>query len=187
MAIIATEDGTHKKVIIELQKTRKSSDIGRFRDYLGKRYQERNEVRDASGVVHRTSLPIIAVFILGFDIDKSFPACIKVDRRYLDLITRDRLSGKNDFLEGLSHYLYVIRANKLHHRMKSDLERVLAIIGQEDFADERGHSIDYPDPDPKDELSKRILRRLAKLSVDKEVRRKTEFEDEIDREIDGER
>jgi hypothetical protein len=101
VARIRVDDGHHKKVLIELQKARLSSDIGRFRTYLGKRYQERDEITE-NGVVIKKSLPIISIYILGFNLEPDMPACIKVDRRYLNLITKHRIKAECDFLEGLS-------------------------------------------------------------------------------------
>ena len=185
VATIQTDDGERKKVLIELQKARLSSDVSRFRSYLGKRYQERDEVRE-NGVVVKKSLPIVAIYILGFDLEPSLPACIKVDRRYLNMITRRPIKTKNPFMESLSHDLYVIQAGKLDHKAKTDMERVLGIFGQTDFNDDTCHDITLPDRYAgKNDLIKRIMRRLTRLREEEKVRENMDFEDSIYEEFEA--
>jgi len=178
VAKIHTEDGKDKTVLIELQKARLSSDISRFRSYLGKRYQERDEIRE-NGVVVKKGLPIVAIYILGFDLEPDMPACVKVDRRYLNLITRRRIKAECDFIESLSHDLYVIQARKLSHKVKTDLERILSVFGQVDFSDKHGHDINFPEYKKESHLVTQIIRRLAKIREEEEVRESMDFEDLI--------
>jgi hypothetical protein len=185
VARIRVDDGHHKKVLIELQKARLSSDIGRFRTYLGKRYQERDEITE-NGVVIKKSLPIISIYILGFNLEPDMPACIKVDRRYLNLITKRRIKAECDFLEGLSHDLYVIQARKLNHQVRTDLERILCVFGQDDFSDKKGQDIALSDKYAgKNALVKKILRRLAAVREDVNVRESMDNEDRIYEEFEA--
>jgi hypothetical protein len=185
VARIRMGDGRHKKVLIELQKARLSSDVGRFRTYLGKRYQERDEVSE-NGVTTKASLPIISIYILGFNLEPEMPACVKVDRRYLNLITKRRVKAECDFIEKLSHDLYVIQAGKLKHQVKTDLERILCVFGQDDFTDASGHDIALPDKYAgKNALVRKILRRLVAIREDVEVREGMESEDRIYEEFEA--
>ena len=185
VAKIHTKDGHHKKVLIELQKARISSDIGRFRTYLGKRYMERDEVR-SNGVTIKTSLPIISIYILGFNLKPDMPGCVKVDRRYLNMITGRRIKAQCDFIEGLSHDVYVIQAKKLKHDVRTDLERILCIFGQVDFLDETEHDIKLPEAYAgNSQLIADILRRLATIREDVEVRDNMDHEDRIYEEFES--
>ena len=180
VATVRTKEGGGRKILIELQKARLSSDISRFRQYLGKHYQQKDEVRDQeTGIVNKQSLPIVAIYILGFDLEKELPPCVKVDRRYLNLITHRRVKARSEFIEALSHDVYVIQARQLRHSVKQELARILSVFGQEDFIDARGHDIDYPEKSIKHPLIQRMLRRLAKIRKEEEVREKMEFEDQM--------
>jgi len=63
-AKIRLKEGGYRKVIIEIQKAKFSTDIMRFRRYLGEQYRNRENVyHDDSG--NKKALPIISVYFLG--------------------------------------------------------------------------------------------------------------------------
>ena len=139
-----------------------------------------------NGITIKKSLPIISIYILGFDLEPEMPACVKVDRRYLNLITKRRIKEECEFIEGLSHDLYVIQAGKLNHQVKTDLERILCIFGQDDFTDEKGHDIALPEKYAgKNALVRKILRRLAAVREDIEARENMDTEDAFYEEIES--
>jgi len=185
VARIATSEGVHKEVLIEVQKARLAADLLRFREYLGKRYGLHKQVHDENGEVQTTSLPIIAVFILGFNLEEALPGCLRVRREYLNLITGEGVGERSEFVEQLSHDLYVIQAKKVQHRVSSHLELLLSVFGQQNFIDPRGHEIEYPeDGEERDEpakpvLLKQMLRRLSKLRQAPEVKEKMALEDQM--------
>ena len=61
-AIIKTEEGERKKVLIEIQKGKKDTDIIRFRRYLGKNYREPDNIITDSGETEKQALPIIPIY-----------------------------------------------------------------------------------------------------------------------------
>jgi len=186
VAKIRSADGGTRKVLIELQKARIAGDAQRFRQYLGKQYQTLDDVRQTDGSVEKESLPIIAIYILGFNLEKHIPAMLKVDRHYLDLITGEPVKGSSEFIESLSHDTYVIQAKQLRHDVKSDLERVLSVFGQEEFIDEKGYKIDFPERVEKNDLLQKILRRLHNASVENpELSAQMDAEDQLGREFES--
>lgn len=185
VATIRTQTGRTRKALIELQKSRLTDDAQRFRNYLGKQYQKTEDTIQPDGAVHSESLPIIAIYILGFDLEKHLPAMVKVNREYLDMITQEPVKGASRFIEALSHDTYVIQALKLHHNVQSDLERILSIFGQDHFADEKKHRIDFPEQYEKSELLQKMLRRLHKAAAGNiEILDEMDDEDAINREIE---
>ncbi len=177
VAVIRLADGGSRKVFIELQKARLDDDALRFRHYLGKQYQRLDEVREADGTVTKRGLPLIAIYIVGFDIGDGLPACVKVDRVYLNRITGEPVKGPNRFIEALSHDTHVIQARKLHQDTRDELEHVLSVFGQEEFVDEQGHTKRFVAQRKKNALLNRILRRLHQLTETSEVREQMESED----------
>jgi len=189
VAKIRAKTGGTRKVLIELQKARISGDAQRFRTYLGKQYQTQDDVRQTNGLVRKESLPIIAIYILGFNLEKHIPAILKVNRRYLNLITDEPVSAPSKFVESLSHDTYVIQAKQLHHDVKSKLERILSVFGQEEFIDDKGYKIDFPDSaesTEKNELLQKILRRLHKAATENSnLVEQMDAQDQLDREIES--
>ncbi|OVE81931.1 hypothetical protein BVY04_02080 [bacterium M21] len=179
IAQVRTSSGINKKVLIEIQKAKLSSDLSRFRNYLGKQYTRKDEVIDDDGTTRKASLPIVTIYILGFDLSPTLPASIKVKREYLNALTGECLLERADFIEALTHDAYVIQIPKLHTSMKSDLERVLSVFEQEHFVDEKHHEIEFSREARADELLKLILRRLHSLAVEDEVRVRMDLEDQL--------
>ncbi len=46
----------------------------------------------------------------------------------------------------------MIQAKQLRHDVKTELERVLSVFGQEEFIDPKGHKIDFPEGNKKNDL-----------------------------------
>ncbi|NQZ56364.1 MAG: hypothetical protein HRT88_02685 [Lentisphaeraceae bacterium] len=178
IAQIKTVNGEHKNVLIEIQKAKLSSDMSRFREYLGKQYLKKDEVTDKDGFVQKRSLPIITIYFLGFTLASELPASVKVKRQYLDALTNQPITARHDFIEALTHDAYIIQIPQLHLSMQSELERVLSIFEQTHFTDEKHHSIDY-ERETDDSLLRSILRRLHRLRVEEDVQNKMDLEDQL--------
>ena len=65
-AVIKDKEGKTKKVLIELQKAKRSLDIIRFRQYLGKNYSDIDVQTDFEGNSEPFPLEIVTVYMLGF-------------------------------------------------------------------------------------------------------------------------
>jgi hypothetical protein len=180
VATVRNDDGSHRKVLVEVQKAKLGSEIRRFRTYLGKQYMSGDSVVGEGGERIPADLPIVAIYILGFSLGDDVPPYCKVNRAYIDAITGGVAETRNDFIESLSHDMYVLQANRVGHRAGSELERLLSIFSQTGFAENSGHTITYPDPltKAKNRLFIRILRHLVKLSSSKKVRERMDAEDQ---------
>ena len=176
IARIRRENGTFKKVLIELQKTNVSFDIMRFRRYLGEQYRKDDEIIREDGESGNEVLPIITIYFLGFYLSRTLPAVVKVNRHYLDVLSGQEIQERNDFIECLTHDSYVIQIPALHVQMRNRLEKVLSIFAQENFVagDHRLKSYSY---ETDDELMVKILRQLEKAAADNEMLRQLELEE----------
>jgi hypothetical protein len=180
VALVRDEDGTQRRVLIEVQKAKVGSEIRRFREYLGKQYMQ-PEIEFVNGVTKIESYPpIITIYILGFNLGDEIAPYAKVDRRYIDVLTGDTFQSENEFLNCLTHDMYVLQAPRISHEAKTDLERVLSIFSQSDFAGGNEHTITYPDPlaKAKNKFLNRLTRHLTKLSGSPEMQERMEAEDE---------
>ncbi len=69
-AIIKQSDGQTKKVLIELQKTKRSTNVIRFRRYLAENYKKEDTIIENSMEIKRP-LEIITIYLLGFELYKT--------------------------------------------------------------------------------------------------------------------
>ena len=176
VATIKTANGEHKKVLIEIQKTRKFIDLMRFRNYLGEHYKRKDEVYTASGKLIET-LPIVTIYLLGFELRNILSAAIKVNREYVDLVTHTIINAKDEFIEKLTHDCYVVQIPRIEGKLQSKLEKLLTIFEQKDFVDDTGDIKEYNYPIDDDDI-KIIADTLHFACTDPESRRKIEAERE---------
>jgi hypothetical protein len=180
-AIIKTADGIEKKVLIELQKSKNSFDLQRFRHYLGKNYSTPDDIDG-----YRVSLPIVPIYFLGFPLSIS-SSVLQIGRTYKDLSSGEIIEKKDEFIESLSHDSFVVQISKLHGEMKTKMERILSIFNQKWIFDEDNKWLLQYDENNQDldEETRKILKRLsiaAESNVVKEqIKAEETFDDSMDR------
>jgi len=184
-AKIRLPDQSYKQVLIEIQKAKYSTDIMRFRRYLGEQYKKTTSIyyykeKDKKRVKKR-AIPIITVYFLGHKLENFDIPIIKVKRRYTNGISEEELKGKEPFIESLTHDSYVIVIPELSSEKQSELEQMLAIFDQTLIVSDEHLLLikesDYP------EKFNPIIRRLHMASASHEIRQKMEAEDEIIEEL----
>ena len=131
IALIKTEGGTNKKILIEIQKAKNRIDLMRFRNYLAEQYKREDYINN-----EKTILPITTIYVLGFKLPEIKTACIRVERQYRDLINESVIDVKNDFVEKLTHDSYVVQVERITERYKSKLDKLLSVFEQSNFIDE---------------------------------------------------
>ena len=177
-ALIKTKDETLKKVIIELQKSKKAFDVLRFRHYLGDNYSQTDMV---DGL--KVSLPIIPIYILGFKLSIDKPL-LKIGRVYQDISTGQEIVGKDDFIEQLSHDCFIIQIPLLSERVQSKVERLLSVFNQQWVLD---HNEEWLMRYPKEEEIKnydpdliKMLKRLEAAAESTGFKERIRAERELD-------
>ena len=176
-AKIKTAQG-FRLVIVEVQKAKHSTDILRFRRYLGKQYGDpRNiEKREETGK-DRRGVPIISIYFLGYSLDGIDAPVVKVGRSYTDLTTKKILNVKNDFIESLTHDSYIIQTTMLKARRRTELESVLAVFDPDNIHDSE-HLLNVDETQFPDKY-RDILRRLRKAAESDEMREVMYAEDDL--------
>jgi len=135
VATIRTPDG-HKKVLIEIQKAKNADCIKRFREYLGEKYQ-REDIVEIDGKQVKKRLPIITIYLLGYNLQEAEAVVIHVSRRYKDVLGKRELEVKSDFIECLTHDSYVVQLRRIEGKCGNRLEKMLSVFEQNDFRDEK--------------------------------------------------
>ena len=178
-AIVKTESGELKKILIELQKAKQAFDVMRFRRYLGDNYKKEDTFSDEKGEVQELPLPIVTIYFLGFPLDNIERAVVKINREYKDAITNEILDIKEDFVELLTHDSFLIQLRLLAGKSRTKLERVLQVFSPEFSTDDK-HILDFTG-DLDDPLVKKMITRLGRAIASEDVRNVMDMEDEIDR------
>jgi hypothetical protein len=180
-AKIRLKEGGYRKVIIEIQKAKFSTDILRFRRYLGEQYRNRENVyHDEDG--NRKALPIISIYFLGHRLSSTDRAVIKVQRAYYDGITGETLSCREEFIESLTHDSFVVQIPSLQQPYRSRLEQLLSIFDQHRKVSD--HILEINEDDYPEEY-RGLIRRLIRAAAEKQVMDTMDAEDDILEELEN--
>ena len=199
IATIKTKTGEYKKVLIEIQKAKNEIDVMRFRNYLAEHYKKEDTIND-----EKVALPITTIYILGFKLPEIHTSCIKVERKYKDLINKIILEVKSNFVEKLTHDSYVVQVERITDRYSTKLDKLLSVFEQTNFVDDKkiikefNHTADieevkimtdilhYSGTDPKEkkmiEIEQEAWRTVNAMFEDKEKKYKKEL-NEKDQEL----
>ena len=142
-ATIRTKDGRIKIILIEIQKSRNGFGIDRFQTYLGLNYMNPNIIVDEKGKSRDHRYPITVIYFLGFRLPSIKVPVLKVERRYINAISRHKINAKEDFVEKLSHDLYAIQIPRLKMQVKTDLEEMLDVFNQNKYKTNDNHIFEY--------------------------------------------
>ena len=178
-AVIKTNTGEIKKILIELQKAKQVLDVMRFRRYLADNYKKEDEVLTDKGELEKRPLPIVTIYFLGFPLDNIDRGVVKINRGYWDVITEELIDVKEDFVELLTHDSYLIQIRLLAGKSRTKLERVLQVFSPEYLTQDK-HQMDFKG-DVNEPLVKKMLDRLGRAIASDDIRDKMDVEDEIDR------
>ena len=182
VAIIKDKNGKHKKVLIELQKSKRSTNILRFRRYLAENYQKEDNVVVNNREVSQT-LELVTLYFLGFELDDVGTSIMKVKNCYVDITTGHHLLNEpaDKFVRLLNHESYMVQIPKLKPNDQSRVENVLTVFSQKFVIPYDDRKLNYDETLSNDPLTERILNRLTRAIADDDLRRKMNFEDEIER------
>ncbi len=131
IATIKTENGSYKKVLIEIQKAKNSIDLMRFRNYLAEQYKKEDKVNNRN-----VTLPITTIYILGFNLTDLENTCIRIERQYKDLISGSVIEKKSMFVEKLTHDSFIVQVERITGRYQTSLDKLLSVFEQSHFTDD---------------------------------------------------
>ncbi|MEA3444446.1 MAG: hypothetical protein U9R19_06925 [Bacteroidota bacterium] len=174
-AIIKEADGSSKKVLIELQKSKFPTDIQRFRNYLGANYIS-GKTKKIDDNEESALYPIITIYILGYKMDDLPYLAVKVNRTVIDSSNNKPVNVKSFFIEHLTHQSHIIQVRRLPEKRRTRLEKFLTLFNQA-WISEENYILDLQDvPDEFKEIAKYLQRPV----MDDGFRRQLETEEEID-------
>jgi hypothetical protein len=173
-AKIALPGGGFKTVLIELQKAKLASDIMRFRRYLGRNYEDENNVSDEKN--ERKTRQIYCIFLLGYDVGIPDRTVICVDYTAKDATTNEDLNVENEFIQSLHHRSWIVQIEQIKQRRRNDLEKLLSIFDQANLT--KNHHILNVNDDDFPEQYRLIIRRLRMACESEDIQKEMEMEDD---------
>ncbi len=178
-ANIKEADGTRKTVLIELQKSKFSTDIQRFRNYLGANYMAKskeNNIVNEPVVEYQTPFPIITIYILGYNLEDLPYMAVTVNRDIINAVNKQKINVKSFFIEHLTHQSHIIQIRRLPEKRRTRLEKFLMLFNQA-WCTEEGYIIDLQEV-PKEFND--IANYLQSPLMDDNFRRNLEAEVQLD-------
>jgi tetratricopeptide (TPR) repeat protein len=166
-------------VLIELQKAKYATDIMRFRRYLGRHYQDTENMYGSKE--NPKARQIYCIFLLGYDVD--VPGCpvIQVDARAKDVTTNEEVEVSSEFIESLHHRSWIVQIRELKQRRRNDMEKLLSIFDQANRT--RSHYILNINEEDFPEACQPIINRLIRATVSADIQMEMENEDDYYTEI----
>jgi hypothetical protein len=128
-------------------------------------YLKQNIVLDANDVSKKVGYPITPIYLLGFRLKNVKVPVLKVERTYLNGISRRQLKVKEDFVEKLSHDLYAIQIPRLKMQARTDLEKMLDVFNSAKYKTSDSRIFDYTG-DTSDPRIARVVKHLGRAIID---------------------
>ena len=142
-AVIRTKSGEIKTILIEIQKAKNGFRISRFQTYLGYNYMKPHVVLNEKEQSEDERYPITTIYFLGFRFKNVKIPVLKVERQYINAISKRKLNVKEDFVEKLSHDLYAIQIPRLKMHVRTELEQMLDVFNQNKYKTTDSHVLEY--------------------------------------------
>ena len=169
-ATIKTKEEGEKKVLIELQKALHAGDIKRFRGYLGSEYIN-------------STLPLITIYILGFDLSIDAPAIV-ANPECWNLLTKQKIDTKDHFIQHLTHKAYFIQTLKIKPSYNTRLEKLLSVFEQANFIGHSQITKAYTMSDIEPELNE-IVKMLQYMAADDDLKNELNYEEYYHQEMEN--
>jgi hypothetical protein len=184
-AVIRLKEGGQRKVIIELQKAGKSEALTRFRSYLGRTYQSREEKDE-----HDRPLRILAIYLLGFLVSPQRPALCLGRNGLFDGITQQplpTLNGDEDhFFQALTHDCAFVQIPRIKELTgDSEVEQALRLFNQA-YVKENRHFLSLSEEALRSGPAwlQKAFRMLQSAVADEDVQKAMEVEDNLSEMLD---
>jgi hypothetical protein len=178
-AIIETNDKITKEVLLEIQKYRYPDPINRFRTYLGENYKKEETYKDSEGNTRTESLPLIALYILGYcpaEFDRPY---IIVRNDVYDGVDGTKLNINSPTIDLLTHSAYFITATPPPtYKWRGSQQEAIIRLFQQKIRKEQSNITYELEQEPQDPLVKEISSYLNRGTQEEEIIKQLDAEEE---------
>ncbi|MEZ4960976.1 MAG: cell envelope integrity protein TolA [Saprospiraceae bacterium] len=176
-ALIRDENGRQETVLIELQKSKLPTNALRFRSYLGLSYAQKTKSHASAVGEREAPLPIISIYILGYNVEDIPVMATKVNRRIIDMSSQEELHIESDFINLLTHTCYILQVRRLPAQRLSRIERFMTLFNQAWVAEEN-FILDLEEvPEEFKDIAEYLQRPLAEEELQRKLRAEEEIEE----------
>jgi len=186
-AIISLPNGNTKEVLIEVQKYKSLNPLQRFRDYLSQNYEKKETYIDEHGKEQIKLLPIIAIYILGYDLPEFDVPFIKVKNNIYNGINNSLIEGlHSEFVSLLTHECYIlIAAHKENYKWQGTrIEAFIRLFRQKTKGAEPNIIYEIEEKEVNtDGTIQEIATYLNRATLDSDLLRKVKIEEDYDKAI----
>ncbi len=181
-AIVKTDNGKHRKILIEMQKAKILNDIKRFRRYLGENYIKSEHLND-----EELQLPITCIYFLGYSSNTKYPV-ISNTVAFQDAIQGAIIEELDNFMELLTHNTYLIYIENLSLEIrKHNLFKILSVFDQNYHKE--GLAGYFLESDEFDEIVepklKHLIMRLQHAALESTLLEKAKMEEDFNKDLDS--
>ena len=183
-AVIKEEDGTHKTVLIEMQKSNvfDETQTEKFRKYLGENYQIKESIH-IDGKPKETFLEIIAIYFINDIIDSTnTEPIIHAKPYYTRYNDNSVILDKNIHSQArlLNHKTIFVQIPYLSKVEKKGIYKLLDFFEQKILTKDKT-ALEYDlIKIEDDDLKKKIINRLIMANTDKELQKQIQFDIEFE-------
>jgi hypothetical protein len=181
-AVIKTDNGKTKKVLIEIQKAKSGFSLSRFRKYLGLNYMEDDLISAREQNPLKSSLPILPIYILGFSIRDIHTPIVHIERVYKDISNDLLITTTHQYVEHLSHDCLIIQIPRLKMNAQTEIEKVLDVFNEKKYKTDDPHILDYTG-DTDNPVVQQMLKRLKMAIADPDTLHALLVEQENERQL----
>ncbi len=176
-AVILEENGRRETVLIELQKSKLPTNVLRFRNYLGLAYTQKIKTTHPETQVEQDSaLPIISIYILGYNVEDIPHVAVKVNHSIIDMSSQKELDLQSDFIDLLTHTTRILQVRRLPEQRRSRIEQFLTLFNQAWVMEEK-YILDLQEvPEGFEDIAEYLQRPLQ----EEEIRAKLRAEEEVE-------
>jgi hypothetical protein len=191
-ATVQLPDGTEELIMIELQKASEPDDISRFKRYISKNFQKKQEIEITDPVTQaiktvQKPMRLVPVFILNFRIENEInDLLIKTDRIKNGIYKNKSLQKHNEFIDNLTYDILVIQLPNIGNikedeyrddEYKSKLFALLKLFDQKSRIKDNEHRLRlirkfFPG------FLERVVRRLQSADIDNPYLEEKMFEED---------
>ena len=174
-ALIKTKDNKFEKILLEVQKSLSGFQLIRFRNYVGSNYSElENLPTGKKDKIKGRNIPLMTIYILGFEIRGIDTPILQIDRVYRDMVG-DKIIKPHKYFESLTHDSLIIQTPRLKMEAQTMKEKVLDIFNEEKYKTDDPLVLDFTG-DMSDPKVNNMVLRLNMALADSETFRKMRAE-----------
>jgi hypothetical protein len=168
-----------QEVLIEIQKYKHPNPVSRFRTYLAENYMKQETYKDLYGENKTESLPIIAIYILGYCPNEFKVPYIIVKNKIYDGVDDTELDINSLTVKQLTHtVIFMITTPPAEYKWRGSRQEALLRLFRQKLPKEAPNTIYNLEEEPQDAVAREIVKYLQLGTQDEKIVKQLKAEEE---------